>query len=236
MKKFPDNATDEQKAEVKAEAEELLATVKAAIAEGEDFAELAKEHSEDVGSAPQGGALRGRSPDLPPGDYFARGDMVQPFEKAAFDELAPGDVSDLVESRFGYHIIKLEEKRPEEIQTFAQARSEINDKLTQIIGAEQAKEVAENLLFDVEIHDYEEAIQLDRYKDLVLAVQNTGFFTADDSNIPEIGRKWTYQDVIDQVFDMEVNVSAITPNKNPNGDVNAYFVVKVLEKKTRCSS
>ena len=64
------------------------------------------------------------NPDLPEGDYFARGDMVQPFEKAAFDELAPGEVSDLVESRFGYHIIKLEEKRPEEVQPFAQARSE----------------------------------------------------------------------------------------------------------------
>lgn len=231
LKKFPDNATDEQKAAVKAEAEELLATVRAAIAEGEDFAELAKVHSEDVGSAPQGGALRGRNPDLPPGDYFARGDMVQPFEKAAFDELSPGEVSDLVESRFGYHVIKLEEKRPEELQPFAQARSEISDKLTQIVGAEQAKEVAENLLFDVEIHDYEEATQLDRYKDLALAVQDTGFFTADDSNIPEIGIKWTYQDVVDQVFDMEVNVSAITPNKNPDGDINAYFVVKVLEKK-----
>lgn len=231
LKKFPDNATDEQKAEVKAEAEQLLETVKAAIAEGEDFAELAMKHSEDAGSAPQGGALRGRNPDLPQGDYFARGDMVQPFEQAAFDELALGEVSDLVESRFGYHIIKLEEKRPEEIQPFAEARSKINDKLVQIVGAEQAKEVAENLLFDVEIHDYEEAIQLDRYKDLSLAVQETGFFTADDSNIPEIGGKWTYQDVIDQVFDMEVNVSAVTPNKNQNGDINAYFVAKVLEKK-----
>lgn len=231
LKKFPDNAPDEQKAEVKAEAEKLLETVKAAIAEGEDFAELAKQHSEDTGSAPRGGALRGNNPDLPEGDYFARGDMVQPFEKAAFDELAPGGVSDLVESRFGYHIIKLEEKRPEEVQPFAQARSDINDKLTQIVGAEQAKEVAENLLFDVEIHDYEEAIQLDRYKDLLLAVQDTGFFTIDDNNIPEIGRKWTYQDVIDQAFDMEVNVSAITPNKNSNGDIDAYFVVKVLEKK-----
>ena len=231
LKKFPDNPTDEQKAAVKVEAEKLLETVKAAIAAGEDFAELAKQHSEDTGSAPQGGALRGRNPDLPPGDYFARGDMVQPFEKAAFDELAPGEVSDLVESRFGYHIIKLEEKRPEEIQSFAQARSGISDKLIQIIGAEQAKTVAENLLFDVEIHDYEEAIQLDRYKDLLLAVHDTGLFTADDSNIPEIGRKWTYQDVIDQAFDMEVNVSAISPNKKPNGDVDSYFVVKVLEKK-----
>ena len=146
MKKFPDNATDEQKAETKAEAEKLLETVRAAIAEGEDFAELAKTHSEDAGSAPQGGALRGRNPDLPQGDYFARGEMVQPFEKAAFDELSPDEVSDLVESRFGYHIIKLEEKRPEEIKPFAQARREINDKLIQIVGAEQAKAVAENLL------------------------------------------------------------------------------------------
>jgi peptidyl-prolyl cis-trans isomerase D len=231
LKKFPDNATDEQKVEVKVEAEKLLETVKAAIAEGEDFAELAKKHSEDAGSAPQGGALRGRNPDLPPGDYFARGDMVQSFEKAAFDELAPGEVSDLVESSFGYHIIKLEEKRPEEVQPFAQARSGINDKLIQIVGAEQAKAVAENLLFDVEILDYQEAIQLDRYKDLSLTVQDTGFFTAADNNIPEIGMKLTYQDVIDQVFDMEVNISAISTNRKQNGDIDAYFVMKVLEKK-----
>ena len=230
LKKFPDNATDEQKAEVKAEAEKLLETVKAAIVEGEDFAELAKEHSEDLGSAPQGGALRGRNPDLPPG-YFARGDMVQPFEKAAFDELAPGEMSDLVESSFGYHIIKLEEKRPEEIQPFSQARSEIHDKLVQIVGADQAKTVADNLLFDVEIHDYEEAIQLDRYKDLSLTALETGFFTADDNDIPNIGRAWTYQGVIDQAFNMEVNVSAISPNKKQNGDIDAYFVMKVLEKK-----
>jgi peptidyl-prolyl cis-trans isomerase D len=231
LKKFPDNATDEQKAEVKAEAEKLLETVKAAIVEGEDFAELAKEHSEDLGSAPQGGALRGRNPDLPPGDYFARGDMVQPFEKAAFDELAPGEVSDLVESSFGYHIIKLEEKRPEEIQPFSQARSEIHDKLVQIVGVDQAKTVADNLLFDVEIHDYEEAIQLDRYKDLSLTALETGFFTADDNDLPNIGRAWTYQSVIDQAFNMEVNVSTVSPNKKQNGDIDAYFVMKVLEKK-----
>ena len=231
LKKFPDNATDEQKVEVKADAEKLLERVKAAIAEGEDFAELAKEHSEDLGSAPQGGALRGRNPDLPQGDYFARGDMVQPFEKAAFDELAPGEVSDLVESSFGYHIIKLEEKRPEEIQPFSQARSEIHDKLVQIVGADQAKTVADNLLFDVEIHDYEEAIQLDRYEDLSLTALDTGFFTADDNDIPNIGRAWTYQSVIDQAFNMEVNVSTVSPNKKQNGDIDAYFVMKVLEKK-----
>lgn len=231
LKKFPDDATDEQKTEVKIEAEKLLETVKAAVDGGADFAELAKQHSEDVGSAPQGGALRGRNPDLPQGDYFARGEMVQPFEKAAFDDLVPGEISGLVESRFGYHIIKLEEKRPEEIQPFAQARSEIHDKLVQIIGAEQAKTVAEDLLFDVEIHDYEEAIQLDRYKELLLEVRDTGFFTPDDGNIPTIGSRWTYQGVIDQAFNMEVNVSAISTNRKQNGDIDAYFVMKVIEKK-----
>merc|ERR1711964_937656 len=83
LNKFPDNATDEQKTETRTESEKLLD-------EGKAFAELAKAHSEDTGSAAQGGALRGRNPNLPPGDYFARGDMVAPFEKAGFDELKPG--------------------------------------------------------------------------------------------------------------------------------------------------
>ena len=230
LKKFPDNATDEQKAEVKAEAEKLLETVKTAIAEGKDFAELAKEHSEDTGSAPRGGALQGRNSDLPPG-YFARGDMVQPFEKAAFDELAPGEVSNLVESRFGYHIIKLEEKRPEEIKPFTQAKNEIRDKLVQIAGVDQAKTFVEDLLFDVEIQDYEGAIQLNRYKDLSLTVQDTGFFSQDANNIPKIGTKWTHVDLIEKAFDMEENVSDIIENKRQSGEIESYFVAKVLKKK-----
>ncbi len=230
LKKFPDNATDEQKAEVKAEAEKLLETVKTAIAEGKDFAELAKEHSEDTGSAPRGGALQGRNSDLPPG-YFARGDMVQPFEKAAFDELAPGEVSNLVESRFGYHIIKLEEKRPEEIKPFTQAKNEIRDKLVQIAGVDQAKTFVEDLLFDVEIQDYEGAIQLDRYKDLSLTVQDTGYFSQDANNIPKIGTKWTHVDLIEKAFDMEENVSDIIENKRQSGEIESYFVAKVLKKK-----
>ena len=65
LKKFPDNATDEQKAETKTAAEALLETVNAELAAGADFAELATKHSEGP-SAAQGGALRGRNPKLPP--------------------------------------------------------------------------------------------------------------------------------------------------------------------------
>ena len=231
LAKFPDGASDEQKAEVKTRAEELLEEVKTKIEAGTNFADLVKTHSEDTGSAQSGGALRGRHPKLPPGDYFARGDMVAPFEKACFDQLQPGEVSDLVESQFGFHIIKLEERRPEEIQTFDLAEREIRDKLIQIDGADEAKTVAENLLFDVEFQDFETAVKGERYKELSISVQDTGLFSRDATSIPQIGSRWAYRGLIDKVFNMEVDVSDIVEEKKGNEDIEAYFVSRVLEKK-----
>jgi parvulin-like peptidyl-prolyl isomerase len=72
---------------------------------GEDFAKLAKEYSQDPGSAEQGGDL----------GWFRRGSMVQSFEDAAFG-LYEGAVSGLVKTDYGYHIIKLERSRPGERQ------------------------------------------------------------------------------------------------------------------------
>ena len=231
LKKFPDNATDEQKAETKTAAEELLKTINTELAAGADFAELAKTHSEGPSSV-QGGALRGRNPKLPPGDYFTRGEMVKPFEEAAFDTLEPGEVSGLVETDFGYHIIKLEEKRAPEVQPFAQVQYEIQQRLVQVSGVDEAKRIADDLLFEIEIQDYDAALALERYKDLSLTALETGLFSRNATTIPQIGARWGYQGLIEELFDTEVNVIKVIDAKKSNGEqVEAYFVAKVLEKK-----
>ncbi len=230
LKKFPDNATDEQKAETKTAAEELLKTVKAELEAGTPFADLAKEHS-DGPSKENGGALRGRNPKLPPGDYFARGDMVKPFEEACFDTLNPGEVSDLIETSFGYHIIQLEERKEPVLQSFPQVESEIREKLVQINGVENAENIANNLLFDIEVEDYETAIGLDRYKELSLAVGETDFFSKDVREIPNIGLNGLYGGLTTELFDMEVGVTKTIETKRFGGNVTAYFVATVLGKK-----
>lgn len=92
----PKGADAAAKAQARAKAEQVLKEVKA----GQDFAALAKQHSADPGSAANGGDL----------GFFQQGQMVGPFNDAAFT-LAPGTTSDLVETDFGFHIIKVIEKK-----------------------------------------------------------------------------------------------------------------------------
>lgn len=94
--RVPEGGDAAAKEQARTRAAEILTQVKA----GGDFAALAKEHSQDPGSAPSGGDL----------GFFERGQMVGPFEETAFT-LPAGQASDLVETQFGFHIIKVAEKQ-----------------------------------------------------------------------------------------------------------------------------
>jgi peptidyl-prolyl cis-trans isomerase D len=103
------------KAKAKAKADELLAEVKKAP---KSFADLARKHSQDPGSAAKGGDL----------DFFGRGAMVKPFEDAAF-ALKSGEISAVVESDFGYHIIQVTDIKEPKKKSFDEMRASIESDL-----------------------------------------------------------------------------------------------------------
>jgi peptidyl-prolyl cis-trans isomerase C len=93
------------------EAKKAVQRVKA----GEDFAKVAEELSKDPGSKGEGGDL----------GFFAKDRMVEPFADAAF-KLSPGQISDPVKTQFGFHVIKVEEKRTKPVPTFEETQEQIN--------------------------------------------------------------------------------------------------------------
>lgn len=92
-------------------AEKLLKDLKS----GANFAELAKAHSADPGSAQKGGDL----------GSFARGRMVPEFEKAAFELKTPGELSDVVSTQFGFHILQLVERQAPRARPYEEVRKDI---------------------------------------------------------------------------------------------------------------
>jgi len=122
----PNADPNEAKATARAKAQDLLKQIK----DGADFSELAKTNSSCPSSA-KGGDL----------NFFGRGQLVPPFEKAAF-ALKVGQVSDVVETQFGYHIIKVTDR---ENDTFEKAKDDILKLLTQTRQAELANKYIESL-------------------------------------------------------------------------------------------
>jgi peptidyl-prolyl cis-trans isomerase D len=111
------------------------------IEKGEDFAKIAKENSEDAGSAKNGGDL----------GFFSRGMMVKPFEEAVFS-MKEGEVSKPVLTRFGWHIIELEKIEPGRVKSLTEVKNSIATKLK----AQKAK----NMIWDRANEAYDDIIQL----------------------------------------------------------------------------
>lgn len=125
----PKGAPAAEKDKAKAKAEELLAQVKK---NPDSFAELAKKHSQDPGSAANGGDL----------DFFARGAMTKPFEDAAF-ALKKGETSGLVETEFGFHIIRVTDVKTPKVPTFEEMRPQLEADLKKQQAQRKYAEAAE---------------------------------------------------------------------------------------------
>lgn len=125
----PKSAAPEAREKAKARAQELLAAVQKAP---DSFAEMAKKNSQDPGSAANGGDL----------DFFARGAMLKPFEDAAF-ALKKGEISAVVESDYGYHIIKLTDVKTPKRRSFDEVRAEIEAELKKSQAQGKFAEIAE---------------------------------------------------------------------------------------------
>jgi peptidyl-prolyl cis-trans isomerase D len=126
----PKGAPQADKDKARAKAEEVLAQVKKNPAA---FAEIAKKESQDPGSAAQGGDL----------DFFARGAMVKPVEDAAFGMKAKGEISGVVESDFGYHIVQLTDIKSEKPPTFEEMRPKLEEQVKREQAQKKYSEAAE---------------------------------------------------------------------------------------------
>ncbi len=188
-------------AAVKAKAEGIL---KEAKAPGADFAALAKKYSEDESNAAQGGDL----------DYFSRGRMVPEFEAAAFN-LSPGQISDLVKTQFGYHIIKVTDRKP------AITRDLSDPALYKEIETQVLHDLA-----DAQVNEQAEALSREATTPAALdkaaaargfKVQETGFFSR-GGLVQELGPQ---SPVSSMAFDQNENAVS-QPVATPTGRVLFY--------------
>ena len=119
-----------------ANARELAADLRQQALSGASFEELAKKYSKDPGSAFKGGDL----------GFFTKGKMVKPFEDAAFALAKPGELSDVIETQFGYHVIQFVEKRDAGIQPFDEVKKQLTEEAAGGVANSARQELMRPLL------------------------------------------------------------------------------------------
>ncbi|MFH0256421.1 peptidylprolyl isomerase [Vibrio rumoiensis] len=174
-----------------AKAETLLATLKA----GADFATVAKENSEDVGSAKQGGDL----------GWMEKGVMDPAFEEAAFALKAKGDISEVVKSDFGYHIIQLEDDKAAEAKPYSEVAADIKAELVD----EKAVEQFYKLQTKLESVAFESPDSLDESAKVAgQKIQTTDFISQADApevlKVPAVAQALESSDVKQEGMNSEV--------------------------------
>ncbi len=169
-------------AAVKKQAEDVLKQAKS----GADFGALAKKYSEDEGSAAKGGDL----------NFFGRGQMVPEFDQVAFS-LPAGQISDLVKTQFGFHIIKVLEKKPATTQPLALVKDQIAEQLKFERANNQAQQVSTRIAGELKTPaDFDKVARQEG-----LTVKESNFFTRDEP-INDLGPS---PQIANQAFNLKDN-------------------------------
>ncbi len=199
--KVAENASEEEMEAVLGKAREVLERAR----KGEDFAELAKEFSEGP-SKEEGGDL----------GFFSEGQMVKPFEEAAFS-LGKGEVSDPVKTRFGYHIIKVEDIKEEAARSLEKAREEIREDLLATLTIDHAHEKALSMIdqmpyeVDLEVFAAEHGVE----------VKTTDYFSKADPAPPVKGE----QKLADTLFSLKKNETTDLVEKG-----ETFYIMQVKDR------
>ena len=211
------SAAEREKAKAKATA--LLAELTKAPAK---FADLARKNSDDPGSAANGGDL----------DFFARGAMVKPFEDSAF-ALKPGEISGVVESDFGYHIIQLTSVRGGEKKAFEAVRGEVEDEVRKQIAQKKFAELAPE--FTNTVYEQSDSLKpaLDKFKlelKTATGVTRVALPSAPGTSSPTSNAKFLEAIFGNDSIQKKRNTDAIeiAPNQLVSGRVVKYEAARLL--------
>jgi peptidyl-prolyl cis-trans isomerase D len=196
----PAGASDKEKAAAKAKALDVLKQAQS----GSDFIKLAAKYSDDTSNKLQGGDL----------GTFGRGQMVKPFEDAVF-AMKPGEIS-MVETHFGYHIVKLEQSNPAHTDTLAEAKPKIVEELRTQAGAKLGRSAAQE--------DLTSALSGGKLEDLakkrgIDAVETPLFAQGEPAGGLEQDR-----DLIQAAFKLDAGQVVLVPEKG------APYVIKLLTR------
>ena len=204
MKNKIEEDLEKQKEEAKKKSEEILTELK----EKGNFEELAKKYSEDYSNSEKGGDL----------GYFSRGGMIKEFEDVAFS-LKVGEISDVVESIYGYHIIKITDKKEAGTKPLSDVEDEIKGKLLDRKGKKLAKRSLLQILKNQ--NPANEFEKLDSQSSLIKG--STDFFSLKDQEIPMIGSSSQFKAKAFSLKDNEVSSLVET--------AKGYYLLMLKEKK-----
>lgn len=212
----PKDAPAADRAKAKARAQQLLVEVRRNPA---SFAELARKNSQDPGSAAAGGDL----------DFFARGAMVKPFEDAVFG-MKKGDISDVIESDFGYHVIELTDIKSPKARSFEELRPGIESDLKTQQAQRKFAEAAEAFTNGV----YEQSDSLkpvaDRLKLTIRTATGVGRIPAPGSTGPLANEKFLTALFSSDAIQKKRNTEAVEfgPSQLVSGRVVSHVAARTL--------